>query len=104
METIKNKLTFYIDIDNTICITTGDDYEHAKPLYTRIARINKLYKQGHLIVFYTARGSGSGIDWRELTEKQLNEWGVLRHSLQFGKPVYDVFIDDKAMSDHQFFK
>jgi hypothetical protein len=40
----------------------------------------------------------TGIDWREFTEKQLKSWGVKYHELIFGKPVADVFIDDKAIN------
>ena len=32
---------------------------------------------------------------RDLTEKQLEKWGVKYHELLFGKPHADVFIDDK---------
>ena len=28
-----------------------------------------------------------------LTKKQLKKWGVKYHSLMFGKPVFDVYID-----------
>ena len=94
-------MIIYVDIDNTICKTpeTGE-YELAKPLYNRIARINDLYNQGHTIVYWTARGTGSGTDWQEVTEDQFTFWGVKYHELKFGKPVYDLFIDDKSI----FFK
>ena len=32
-----------------------------------------------------------------LTKKQLKKWNVNYHKLIFGKPSYDIFIDDKAM-------
>lgn len=38
------------------------------------------------------------MDWRELTEKQLKHWDVKYHDLKFGKPSYDLFIDDKNMN------
>ena len=40
----------------------------------------------------------SGINWRELTEKQLKEWGAKYHQLRLDKPSYDVFIDDKTLN------
>ena len=40
---------------------------------------------------------------RDLTEKQLEKWGVKYHELLFGKPHADVFIDDKAVSDTDWF-
>lgn len=89
----------YIDIDDTICTLTQPlNYESAKPIPAAIAKVNQLYEKGHRIVFWTARGTLSGIDWRQLTERQLRAWGVLYHELKFGKPAYDVIIDDKALN------
>ena len=70
----------------------------------RINRINKLYHSGHKIVYWTARGTGSGIDWREVTEKQFKEWGVKYHELRLGKPIYDLFIDDKNINSETYFR
>jgi hypothetical protein len=38
------------------------------------------------------------MDWKAVTEKQLQEWGVKYHELKFGKPYYDLFIDDRNMN------
>jgi carbamoyl-phosphate synthase large subunit len=89
-------VTYCIDIDNTICRTEGNQYEQAFPYYKEIAKVNKLYDEGHTIKFFTARGSSSHIDWKKLTEQQLKLWGVKYHELIMGKPSYDVLIDDKA--------
>ena len=103
MTTHKMKI-YYVDIDETICSKSEDlDYSKAKPLHDRIARINKLYDSGNTIVYWTARGTGSGIDWREVTEKQFKNWGVKYHDLKFGKPIYDLFIDDKNINSDRFF-
>lgn len=101
---------YCFDIDNTICDTKGidvkgvsqADYENAKPFKARIARINRLYKK-NTIYFFTARGSVTGIDWSALTKKQLKKWGVKYDKLFFGKPYFDVFVDDKAYNDKHFF-
>ena len=85
-----------VDVDNTICVTEGNKYPLAKPKLDKIAIINALYDAGNTIKIWTARGSSSGIDWRNLTEKQLGEWGVKYHELIMGKPSYDVLYDDKA--------
>jgi len=69
-----------------------------------ISKINELYKDGHTIVYWTARGTTTGIDWREVTEKQFSEWGVRYHELKFGKPNYDLFIDDKNINADDFFR
>ena len=73
-------------------------YLSAKPIQQAIDKVNELFNAGHYIVFWTARGTQSGIDWRELTTSQLDSWGVKYHELRFGKPVYDVFIDDKNIN------
>ena len=37
---------------------------------------------------------------KPLTLKQLDKWGVKYHKIYFGKPSFDLFIDDKSL----FFK
>ena len=97
-------MTVYcFDIDGTICITPESNYEESKPIHERIKIVNKLFKEGHEINFFTARGAATGQDWRDLTESQLKQWGVMYHKLIMGKPHADVFIDDKAVSDSSFF-
>ncbi len=97
-------MIFYVDIDDTICSHSEDlDYSKATPRPERILKINRLYDQGNTIVYWTARGTGSGIDWREVTEKQFVDWGVKYHELHFGKPIYDLFIYDKNINSERFF-
>ena len=94
----------FVDIDETICISPEDrDYTKAEPIKKNIKKINKKYDNGDTIVYWTARGTGSGIDWREVTEKQFESWGVKYHDLRFGKPIYDLFIDDKNINSEVFF-
>jgi hypothetical protein len=96
-------MRYIVDIDNTICKTNGSDYQNSVPMYDRINIINQLYEMGHEIVYWTARGGQSRINWSQLTELQLKTWGCLYHELRMNKPSYDVWIDDKAMSDREFF-
>lgn len=98
-------MIIYVDIDETICKTPKDrDYSKSVPLHRHINKINEMYDNGHTIIYWTARGTGSGIDWKKTTEKQFELWGVKYHELKFGKPIYDIFIDDKNMSTKAFFK
>ena len=97
-------MTIYVDIDETIFMTQNMDYENSQPFLERIRKINKLYDEGHTIVYWTARGSGSGKDWSEVTKEQFKRYGVKHHTLKFGKPVYDLFIDDKNINSEVFFK
>ena len=97
-------MIIYVDIDETICATPDTrQYEEAVPIPTNIEKINQLYEAGSTIVYWTARGTGSGIDWREVTESQFEKWGVKYHDLKFGKPIYDLFIDDKNINSERFF-
>ena len=91
-------MNIYVDVDNTITKTDGMDYKNAKPLFNKIAIINKLYDDGHTITYWTARGSVSGINYYDLTKKQLDDWGVKYHNFMVGKPPYDIFIDDKTIN------
>lgn len=95
--------TVYVDIDLTICsgpieVNGVNLYNLATPYEKNIAKINKHYDEGHKIVYWSARGSVSGLDWRELTEQQLKTWGAKYHELSFDKPSFDVLYDDKAFN------
>ena len=97
-------MIIYVDIDETIFKTDGMNYEDSKPIQKNIDIINKLFDDGHEITMWTARGSGSGLDWTEVTTEQLNSFGVKYHTLKFGKPVFDLFIDDKVINSENFFR
>jgi hypothetical protein len=94
-------MTYYVDIDETICKTPGDinvarDYSKAVPIKEEIEKINRLFDEGHTIIYWTSRGAGSGKDWYMITYRQLKEWGAKFHMLRTDKPLYDCIVDDKA--------
>ena len=92
-------MVIYIDIDETICNSPNKpDYKNSTPIKENIKKANKLYDEGNIIIYWTARGTVTGMDWSDLTKKQFKEWGVKYHDLKFGKPYYDLFIDDKNMN------
>ena len=93
-----------VDIDETIAITPEDrNYENSVPIMENIEVINKLHDEGNKIIYWTARGGGSGIDWSELTYRQIKEWGAKCDDVRVGKPMYDLFICDKAVNSEDFF-
>ena len=104
----------FVDIDETICYYNNInqthakvntvDYNLAKPYTERILKINKLYDEGNTIIYWTARGSRTGINWFHLTYKQLIEWDAKFTELRLGKPNYDLFIDDKNINSNDYFK
>ena len=98
-------MIYIIDIDETICHHKDPKapYEEGEPIKERIEFFNKLYDEGHEIINWTARGAYTGLDHAELTERQLNEWGVKRTELRMNKPKYDYWIDDKAFNVDSYF-
>jgi len=99
-------MVIYVDIDETICSYSGERaYPLATPIKSRIQRINSLFEEGNTIVYWTARGCTTGIDWTDLTENQLRGWGAKYHELKMNhKPHYDLLICDKAINTDNFFK
>ena len=98
----KGQKTALVDIDETICFYPGErKYNLAVPSVENISKINKLYDDGWLVIYWTARGSMSGVDFKEFTLGQLDSWGCKYHDLitgtdKYPKPFYDMVIDDKA--------
>ena len=64
--------SYCFDLDGTLCTNTEGEYAQALPLPERILKVNELYDKGNKILIYTARGTVTGIDWRDLTQKQLD--------------------------------
>lgn len=83
-----------IDLDGTIC-TEEKTYSRslAKPIEGAIDNINKLYDEGNIIIIYSSRS------WMEfeMTNHWLKTNGVKYHQLVLGKPIGDVWIDDRAI-------
>ena len=99
----KLKKTFCFDLDNVICETKKTNYKKSKPVYQSIKILNELYKRGSKIIIFTGRHFGKcngnlkkiiKTD-KGLTKNQLQKWGVKYHRLFFGKPVFDIYLDDK---------
>ncbi len=97
-----NQKVALVDIDETICFYSGERrYDLSEPNQENIAKINSLYDAGWKIVYWTARGSVSKVDYYEHTKSQLEAWGCKYHELVTGtspnpKPHFDLVIDDKA--------
>ncbi len=97
------KKVFCFDLDNVICKTVGIDYRLSKPNLNVIKKINQLKDDGHVIKIFTARFMGRNNEIISLakkqgfqfTKKQILSWGLKFDKLIFGKPVYDVYVDDK---------
>ena len=98
-------MIIYVDVDETICFYEGErHYPDAIPAYDRIEKINRLYDEGNTIVYWTARGSTSGIDWMETTREQLDKWGAKHHDVKLGKPHFHLYICDKSINCERYFE
>jgi len=97
-------IKYCFDLDGTLCTNTEGKYEDAQPFAARILHVNRVFDEGGEVTIFTARGSETGIDWRELTETQLELWGVKYNRLILGKPFAHQYIDDRAILDTDFFK
>ena len=93
-------MIYCFDIDGTVCSTVqNSEYEKAVVFPEALIEVNRLYDEGHRIIFMTARGSVSGKDWTDVTVRQLNKWGFKYHELIMNKkPNADFFIDDKGVN------
>ena len=93
------------DLDNVICNTINGDYKKSKPIKKNINLVNKLYNKGFYIKIFTARYMGRSNDnvikakkkGLKSSIKQLKEWKVNYNKLIFGKPLFDIMVDDKSL-------
>ena len=105
-------MKYCFDLDGTICDTpmrpsdNKPGYLEATPFPFMVEQVNRLFDEGHKIIIMTARGRGSGIDWTQLTIKQLDMWGGKYHELDpmFHNPTADIFIDDKGINSEEWKK
>jgi len=92
-------MTIYVDIDDTICYRSDktSSYADSIPIYEHIHKINKLYDEGHYIIYWTARGTKTKVNWYDITKNQLDRWECKYQELITGeKPAYDLLICDKT--------
>lgn len=98
------------DLDDTISITKNRDYVNAIPITDTIEKMRQMKADGWEIVIYSARGQVSCNGDLELIEKKnrnlVEEWlkknDVPCDELIFGKPIGDLYVDDKGMSLAEF--
>jgi hypothetical protein len=93
------------DLDNTLCYTIKNNYSYSKPIKKKIKFVNSLYAKGYFIKIFTSRYMGRSSEnilnakkkGYNLTIKQLKKWKLNYHKLIFGKPSYNIFVDDKSL-------
>ena len=98
------KKVICFDLDNVLCKTYNNDYRKSKPIKKNINTLNKLYQKGFYIKIFTARYMGRNNDniykakkqAYKITLSQLKKWNIKYDKLIFGKPSFDIYIDDKS--------
>jgi len=106
MKSLIKKKIICFDLDNVLCATPKNLYKKSKPIKNAINLVNYLYDEGCYIKIFTSRFMGRNNEkisvakrqGYQLTKKQLLNWGLRYNKLIFGKPSYDLFVDDKNLS------
>ena len=83
-----------IDIDGTLCEELPKlQRSLAKPMPGSVEAVNRLVEEGHTIILYSAR------EWGEfrMTEDWLKRNRFKYNRLILGKPIGDLWIDDRAI-------
>jgi len=103
-----NKLRICFDLDNTLVTYPAipGDYKTVQPIKENIDLCNELHRQGHTIIIFTARrmlthnhNIGKVIkDIGRITFDTLDEFGIQYDEILFGKPIADIYIDDRALN------
>jgi len=85
--------TICVDLDGVLTYETeGHDYLNRTPNMPMIHKIRHCYHDGSRIILYSARLKRD----RKITIDWLTKNNVPYHELILGKPLADVYIDDKA--------
>jgi capsule biosynthesis phosphatase len=99
------------DLDNTLVTypTIPGDYSTVRPIKHMIDLLRKLKNDGHTIIIHTARrmathknNVGAVIkDIGALTFKTLEDFDIPYDEILFGKPIADIYIDDRAINPYR---
>lgn len=91
--------TYCFDFDGVICHLEDDvPYPERKPNYKIIREMHAIMERGDRIIIYTGRH----INHLDDTLQWLNNYTVPYTHIQFGKPVADLYIDDKGINVEDF--
>lgn len=103
-------LRLCFDLDNTLVTypTVPGDYGSVRPIEPMLAFLRAAKAAGHTIIIYTARRMGSHghnpgrvvADIARVTLDTLDAFRVPYDELIFGKPLADVYFDDRACNPY----
>jgi capsule biosynthesis phosphatase len=99
------------DLDNTLVTypVVSGDYRTVKPIPKMIQLAQQMKKEGHTIIIHTARRmathhSNVGAvtkDIGRITFDTLDAFNIPYDELLFGKPIADMYIDDRAVNPYR---
>lgn len=103
-------LRICLDLDNTLVTSPvkEGDYSTVQPIPKMIDLVQKWKAKGHTILIHTARrmqthkhNVGAAIaDCAKITLQTLDKYQIPYDELLFGKPIADVYVDDKALNPY----
>jgi capsule biosynthesis phosphatase len=107
----KEKIRVCFDLDNTLVTypSIPGDYTTVLPIEPMISLARSLHEDGHTIIIYTARrmkthsgNVGATIrDIGAITFITLDNFQIPYDELIFGKPIADIYIDDRAVNPYR---
>lgn len=107
----KPNMRVCFDLDNTLVTNpvVPGDYSTVRPIRKMVALAQKMHEEGHTIIIHTARrmlthrhNVGAAIrDIANITLQTLEKFGIPYDELIFGKPVADMYIDDRAVNPYR---
>ncbi len=107
----KKQMTICFDLDNTLVTypSIPGDYTTVKPITKMVDLARRLKSEGHTIIIHTARRMATHHnnveavirDVGALTVKSLQDLGIPYDELKFGKPLADMYIDDRAVNPYR---
>jgi len=107
----KHYMRVCFDLDNTLVTypEVPNDYSTVKPIEPMIKLLRKMHEEGHTIIIHTARrmkthnnNLGAVIkDIGKVTFDTLEKFNIPYDELLFGKPIADMYIDDRAINPYR---
>jgi capsule biosynthesis phosphatase len=104
------RLRICVDLDNTLVTSPiiDWDYSSVQPIHKMITLVQEWKAKGHTIIIHTARRmqthknnvGAATADCAKVTLETLEKFGIPYDELLFGKPIADVYIDDKALNPY----
>lgn len=101
-----------IDLDDTLSVTRNRDWENAEPIMAAVERVREIREKipNAEVWIHTSRGMNScsgdagkaEAKYRAVIETWLKKYSIVVDGIIFGKPLADLYVDDKAMSAEEF--